>query len=59
MAGLAVHIASRITGLASASEVLASQTVKDLVTGSNIQFTLKGSYELKGVPDEWNVYSIS
>ncbi len=34
VAGLAVHIASRVAGHARAGEVLVSSTVKDLVVGS-------------------------
>jgi class 3 adenylate cyclase len=58
VAGLAVHIGARIGGLAGPSEVLASQTVKDLVTGSGLVFEDAGEHELKGVPDRWRVYRV-
>jgi class 3 adenylate cyclase len=56
--GIAVHIGARVASLASAGEVLASSTVKDLVVGSGIEFTDRGSHELKGVPGEWHVHAV-
>ncbi len=58
IAGLAVHIASRVSALAGPSEVLVSRTVKDLVAGSGISFSSRGSHALKGVPDEWEIYAV-
>jgi class 3 adenylate cyclase len=55
--GMAVHIGARIAALAGPSEVLVSRTVKDLVVGSGIRFDERGTYALKGVPDEWTLYS--
>jgi len=49
VAGLAVHTGARIASEAQASEVLVSQTVKDLVAGSGISFEDRGEHELKGV----------
>jgi class 3 adenylate cyclase len=59
LAGIAVHIGARIMALAGSGEVLVSQTVKDLVSGSGIAFEPHGSHTLKGVPDEWSLYSVS
>jgi class 3 adenylate cyclase len=53
VAGIAVHIGSRVVGLARASEVLVSSTVKDLVAGSGIEFAARGPHALKGIPDQW------
>ena len=36
-----------------------SSTVKDLVVGSGIGFDDRGAYTLKGVPDEWRLYSVT
>lgn len=58
VAGLAVHIAARITALAGSSEVLASRTVKDLVAGTSISFEKRGTHTLKGVPDDWEIYAV-
>jgi pimeloyl-ACP methyl ester carboxylesterase len=57
VAGLAVHIGARVASLAGPSEVLVSRTVKDLVAGSGIEFEDRGLHRLKGVPDEWQIYS--
>jgi class 3 adenylate cyclase len=58
IAGLAVHIGARVSALAGPSEVLVSSTVKDLVVGSGIAFDDRGSYALKGVPDEWRLFAV-
>ncbi|HEX8100366.1 MAG TPA: adenylate/guanylate cyclase domain-containing protein [Actinomycetota bacterium] len=55
VAGIAVHIAARICAMAGAGEVLASNTVKDLVAGSGIEFEPRGAHSLKGVPGEWQI----
>jgi pimeloyl-ACP methyl ester carboxylesterase len=57
--GLAVHIGSRVAGLAGPGEVLASSTVKDLVAGSGIVFEDRGAYPLKGIPGEWRVFQVA
>jgi class 3 adenylate cyclase len=57
--GIAVHIGARVAAVAGAGEVLVSRTVKDLVAGSGILFTDRGTFTLKGVPDEWQLYAVS
>jgi len=54
--GLAVNIGARVGGEAGASEVLVSQTVKDLTVGSGLTFEDAGEHELKGIPDRWRLY---
>ena len=54
--GIAIHLGSRITGLAGPSEVLVSSTVKDLVAGSGLPFEDVGEHQLKGIPDRWRLY---
>jgi hypothetical protein len=39
--------------------VLVSRTVKDLVVGSGIEFSERGTHELKGVPDRWPLFAVS
>jgi pimeloyl-ACP methyl ester carboxylesterase/class 3 adenylate cyclase len=56
--GMAVNIGARISGLADAGEVLVSSTVKDLVVGSGISFSDRGTRELKGVPGEWRLFGV-
>jgi pimeloyl-ACP methyl ester carboxylesterase len=55
--GIAVHIAARVSALATPGEVLASSTVKDLVAGSGIRFADRGAEHLKGIPDEWRLFA--
>jgi pimeloyl-ACP methyl ester carboxylesterase len=59
LAGIAVHIASRVSNLAGPSEVLVSSTVKDLVAGSGICFADRGSHVLRGVPGEWRLFAVT
>jgi len=56
--GIAVHIGARVASKAGAGETLVSQTVRDLVAGSGIEFEDRGLHELKGVPGEWHLYSV-
>ena len=39
-------------------EVLVSSTVKDLVVGSGISFSDRGTHKLKGVPGEWRLFAV-
>jgi class 3 adenylate cyclase len=48
--GIAVHVAARVAGAAGSGEVLVTGTIVDLVEGSGIEFTDRGSPPLKGVP---------
>ena len=57
--GLAVHIASRVSAMAEAGEVLVTGTVRDLVVGSGIVFDDRGRHELKGVPGQWQVLAVA
>jgi class 3 adenylate cyclase len=56
--GLGVVIGARVGALAKASEVLTSQTVKDLTAGSGLVFEDAGEHELKGVPDRWRLFRV-
>jgi class 3 adenylate cyclase len=56
--GLAVSIGARVAAMAGPSEVVVSQTVKDLVAGSGLTFESAGEHELKGVPDRWRLYRV-
>jgi len=56
--GIAVHIASRLSDLATQGEVFVSGTVRDLTIGSELQFSDKGIHSLKGLAGEWRVYSV-
>jgi class 3 adenylate cyclase len=55
--GIAVHIAARVAAAARPSEVLVSQTVKDLAIGARLDFESRDRHEFKGVPGEWDTYA--
>jgi class 3 adenylate cyclase len=57
--GIAVHVAARIAALAEGRTVLVSRTVRDLVIGSGIDFDPCGRHSLKGVADEWEIYTVT
>jgi class 3 adenylate cyclase len=57
--GLAVHIGARVGAVAGPGEVLVSNTVKDLVVGSGIEFEDRGERELKGVPGSWRLWAVA
>lgn len=59
VSGMAVNIGARVAGLASAGQVVVSQTVRDMVIGSRFDFVPLGRHILKGVPGEWEVFKVS
>jgi class 3 adenylate cyclase len=58
VAGIAVHTGARVAANAQPGEVLVSSTVKDLVAGSGLAFTDRGTHELKGIPGEWRLFAV-
>ncbi len=58
VAGIAVHLAARVSSLAGPGEVLVSGAVPPLVVGSGMEFADRGRHELKGVPGEWQVLAV-
>ena len=58
LGGLAVAIGARVAGVATPSQVLVSQTVRDLVAGSGFAFHDAGEHQLKGVPGTWRLWSV-
>jgi class 3 adenylate cyclase len=58
IAGIAVHIAARVSAEAGPDEVLVSRTVKDLVAGSGITFADRGEHALKGIGDTWRLHAV-
>jgi class 3 adenylate cyclase len=57
--GITVSIGDRVASLAGPSQVVVSQTVRDLVAGSGLEFEDAGEHELKGVPDRWHLYRVA
>lgn len=56
IAGMAVHQAARIQGLARNSEVLVSSSVGNLVAGSGITLEGHGTHTLKGIAEPCELY---
>ncbi len=57
--GIAVHIGARISALAGPNDVLVSNTLRDLVIGSGLEFEERGAHQLKGVPGEWHLSAVT
>jgi class 3 adenylate cyclase len=58
IAGIAVNIGARVCAVASPREILVTQTLRDLVAGSGLDFSSRGAYELKGVPGMHDLYAV-
>jgi len=58
VAGIAVHIGARVAAHADPGEILLSSTVKDLIAGSRVECSDRGSHVLKGVPGRWRLFAV-
>jgi uncharacterized protein (TIGR00369 family) len=58
LAGLAVHVASRLESAAAPGEILVSATVRDLVAGSGISLADRGPHQLKGLDGSWTLFAV-
>ena len=58
LTGVPVELADGVASVATAGEVLVSSTVRDLVAGSGMEFTERGTVRLpvRDVPQEWRLY---
>ena len=56
--GLAVHTGARIGAMAGPGEVLTSRTVRDLSAGSGLHFLSLGARQLKGLPEDIEVFRV-
>ncbi|WP_083715217.1 adenylate/guanylate cyclase domain-containing protein [Bradyrhizobium brasilense] len=57
--GIAVHAAARVMSQSGSNEVFVSRVVTDLVAGTDLKFSERGSYELKGLPGKWDLFAAS
>jgi class 3 adenylate cyclase/DNA-binding beta-propeller fold protein YncE len=57
--GIAAHIGARILAHAAPGEIVVSSTVRDLVVGSDLAFSDRGTQTLKGVPQEWRLFAVA
>jgi class 3 adenylate cyclase/dihydrofolate reductase len=57
--GIGVHIAARALAEAADQEVVVTRTVRDLATGTDLAFGSLGSVSLRGVPGDWELFTVS
>jgi hypothetical protein len=57
--GASVDIAASVAALARPAEILVSRTVKDLLAGSPIGFTARGSHQLTGATGRWPLFAVT
>jgi class 3 adenylate cyclase len=57
--GIAVVVGARAREAARPSQVLATQTVRDVVAGSEYVFSAPRVRSLKGIPGKWRLYTIA
>jgi class 3 adenylate cyclase len=58
LSGIAVHVGARVAAQAAAGEVLATSIVRDLVTGSDLEFDDRGARTLKGIAGAWPLFAV-
>ncbi len=56
--GLAMSIGARLCDLAAPGEVWVSDTVRQLLIGSDFVFEARGIHSMKGVPGDWILYAV-
>jgi class 3 adenylate cyclase len=59
LGGVTVHGGARVMSAAGPSEVLVSNTVKELVPASGFTFADRGTHHLKGLEGEWHLYAVT
>ena len=59
IAGASVRITEPVAALARPAEILVSRTVKDLVAGSGITFTERGSHVVDAPSGEWPLFAVA
>jgi pimeloyl-ACP methyl ester carboxylesterase/DNA-binding CsgD family transcriptional regulator len=57
--GAAIHLAAQVAAQATAGDVVVSNTVKDLVVGSSLDFQPLGDRVFPGLPGEWRLYRLA
>jgi class 3 adenylate cyclase len=55
--GIGVHIASRVLSTAGDGRVVVTRTVRDLATGTDLEFAPLGTVTLRGVPGDWELFA--
>jgi len=57
--GIGVHIAARALGQSGGGDVVVTRTVRDLATGTDLSFRPLGTFGLRGIPGEWELFAAS
>lgn len=58
VAGMTVHQAARVQGVAESSEVIVSSSVSNLIAGSGIALESRGTHTLKGISAPCELYRV-
>lgn len=56
--GVGVHLCARVLAEAGAGETWVTRTVRDLTAGSALSFRDRGVHPLKGLAEQWQLYSV-
>ncbi|MGZ4109993.1 MAG: adenylate/guanylate cyclase domain-containing protein, partial [Actinomycetota bacterium] len=56
--GLTVHVGARVAALAAPGEVLVTEVVATLLSGTDVRLHDRGAHRLKGVPRPYGLWSI-
>jgi pimeloyl-ACP methyl ester carboxylesterase/DNA-binding winged helix-turn-helix (wHTH) protein len=59
VAGIGVHVASRVESVAGPGAVWTTSTVRDLAAGSGIRFEARGEHTLKGFDQPWPLFEVA
>jgi class 3 adenylate cyclase len=59
IAGIAVHLASRVLAAAAPGEVLVTSTVRDLLLGTAVHLDDRGRHQLKGLEGDWQLFALA
>jgi DNA-binding SARP family transcriptional activator/pimeloyl-ACP methyl ester carboxylesterase len=59
VAGASVRIASRLAELAEPGEILVSRTVTELVIGTGIEFSARGTHDLIAGAERWPLFAVA
>jgi class 3 adenylate cyclase len=57
--GIGIHIAARALAEADRGQVVVTQTVRDLATGTDFGFRSLGAVSMRGVPGQWELFEAS
>jgi class 3 adenylate cyclase len=59
VAGIGVHITSRVLDEATDDQIVVTRTVRELATGTDLRFEPVGATGLRSVPGEWELFRAS